>query len=193
MPYKDKEKQLQYFKDRYVRLKDKLSDKARLYYLKNKEKIKERNKNNYWDNREEKILKVRKYYSKNKKKIAKKVFLYYHRITKKRLENDPAFRIKFRLRKRMWYAIKLCKTSKCEKTLELLGCKDINEVKKYLEKKFKKGMSWDNYGKWHIDHIKPLSSFNLSDPKEQKIAFHYKNLQPLWAKENLQKGGKVCQ
>ena len=61
-----------------------------------------------------------------------------------------------------------------------------------LESQFKEGMTRDNHGfrGWHIDHIKPVSSFDLSDPEEQKKCFHYTNLQPLWWWENLSKGGK---
>lgn len=51
-------------------------------------------------------------------------------------------------------------------------------------------MSWENYGEWHIDHIKPCSSFDLSDPKQQKECFNYTNLQPLWAIDNLKKSYK---
>jgi hypothetical protein len=51
-------------------------------------------------------------------------------------------------------------------------------------------MSWENYGKWHIDHIRPLTSFNLSDENQQLKAGHYTNLQPLWASENVRKGAK---
>ena len=52
-------------------------------------------------------------------------------------------------------------------------------------------MTWDNYGEWHIDHIKPISSFDLKDAKNQKLAMHYTNLQPLWAKDNISKGNKI--
>ena len=60
---------------------------------------------------------------------------------------------------------------------------------KYLENKFQKGMNWKNQGRygWHIDHIKPCSKFDLSDPDQQKKCFNYKNLQPLWAAENIKK------
>ena len=69
--------------------------------------------------------------------------------------------------------------------------KDIKQLKQHLKKQFKKGMSWDNYGKWHIDHIKPCASFNLDDTEEQRRCFNFSNLQPLWVKDNLQKGSKI--
>jgi len=71
--------------------------------------------------------------------------------------------------------------------MKLVGC-SIDFLKQHLENKFKPGMSWKNYGKWHIDHIRPCASFDLRKPAEQKKCFHYSNLQPLWAKENLVKG-----
>jgi hypothetical protein len=76
-------------------------------------------------------------------------------------------------------------------TLELLGC-TIQELKIHLESQFEEGMSWENYSKagWHVDHIRPCASFDLTDPTQQKQCFHYSNLQPLWAKDNLSKGSK---
>jgi hypothetical protein len=70
---------------------------------------------------------------------------------------------------------------------EILGC-TINEAIEHFEQKFQPGMSWENHGQWHIDHIRPLASFDLTDPEQRKQAGHYSNLQPLWAKENLSKG-----
>lgn len=69
----------------------------------------------------------------------------------------------------------------------------IEELKIYLESKFQEGMNWSNYGMhgWHVDHIKPCSKFDLSDPDQQRKCFHYTNLQPLWAKENKVKYNKV--
>ena len=63
----------------------------------------------------------------------------------------------------------------------------IPDFKHYLSSKFKDGMTWDNYGEWHLDHIRPLASFDLSDPEQAKAACHYSNMQPLWAKENHSK------
>lgn len=76
--------------------------------------------------------------------------------------------------------------------MQAMGCSG-QELKRYLESKFQPGMSWDNYGVhgWHIDHIVPLSSFNLSDPEDYKKACHYTNLQPMWAIDNIKKGGAL--
>jgi len=74
---------------------------------------------------------------------------------------------------------------------QLTGC-SFQELTSHIESQFTEGMSWDNYGfyGWHIDHIRPCVSFDLTDPEQQKACFHYSNLQPLWAKDNLVKGGK---
>lgn len=76
--------------------------------------------------------------------------------------------------------------------MELIGC-DIEHLIKHLESQFRDGMSWDNYGikGWHIDHIIPCNAFNLWNPEEQKKCFHYTNLQPLWASENLAKSDRI--
>ena len=68
----------------------------------------------------------------------------------------------------------------------------VHNTIKYLERKFQPGMTWRNQSRfgWHIDHIKPCSKFDLSDPIQQKICFNYKNLQPLWAEENIRKSNK---
>lgn len=73
--------------------------------------------------------------------------------------------------------------------VRLLGC-SIPELRAHLERQFSPGMSWANYGKWHIDHIQPLASFDLSDDANLRAACHFTNLQPLWARDNLSKGSK---
>ncbi|MCP4324370.1 MAG: hypothetical protein GY787_21430 [Alteromonadales bacterium] len=67
-----------------------------------------------------------------------------------------------------------------------VGC-SISEFKIYIENQFTSGMNWDNYGEWHMDHIRPLASFDLTDQKDIDIAFNYTNIQPLWANDNLTK------
>lgn len=107
-----------------------------------------------------------------------------------RLENDLLFKLKCSLRTRLGNAIK--NNQKTGSAVSDLGC-SIEELKKHLESKFKPGMSWNNWSKdgWHIDHIKPLNSFDLTDPIQLKEACKYTNLQPLWAFENLSKGDKL--
>lgn len=109
---------------------------------------------------------------------------------KTKRHTDPIFKLKKNLRRRLHGVLK----GKIKKgsSIELLGCTP-KELKTYLESKFKPGMSWDNYNfnGFHIDHIKPLSSFDLTDFEQLKQACHYTNLQPLWAKENLIKSDKI--
>jgi hypothetical protein len=71
--------------------------------------------------------------------------------------------------------------------IENLGC-SMDEFLQHIEALFQPGMSWENYGEWHIDHVLPLSGFDLSDPEQVKKACHYTNLQPLWAEDNIRKG-----
>ena len=89
------------------------------------------------------------------------------------------------LRSRLNNALKRKSAEKCTSTMQLIGC-SVNFLKKYIEDQFEDGMTWENHGLWHIDHRKPCSSFNLTEEQQQKECFHYTNLQPLWAKDNLQ-------
>lgn len=107
---------------------------------------------------------------------------------KNRRKTDKEYHIKHSLRTRINKVIK--GTSKSQSTIDLLGC-SINELLVHLEKQFVDGMNWKNYGKWHIDHIIPCASFDLTDPEHQKKCFHYSNLQPLWAVDNIRKSDKV--
>ncbi len=140
----------------------------------------------------------RSYYSKNKIQISKTRKAYnslkstqekVRKYVKNKRQNDIHYRIKDNLRRRINYAIKHSKKSKS--TAELLGC-TLQEFKQYIENLWQKGMSWDNYEKfgWHLDHIKPCASFDLTDIEQQKLCFHYSNIQPLWAKDNWSKGSR---
>lgn len=112
---------------------------------------------------------------------------YARERSKERRKTDPTFLLTGRLRHRLYMALKL--NSKCGSAVELLGCTS-EEATRYLEKKFLPGMSWGNQGEWHIDHIRPLASFDLQDPKQLAEACHYTNLQPLWARDNILKKDK---
>ena len=109
--------------------------------------------------------------------------------TKLKFIENPTFKLLHRIRSRLLKAVKAARCNKSNGTLKLLGFIPA-DLKIYLEEQFTEGMTWDNQGKWHVDHIKPCAAFNLADPEEQKKCFHYTNLQPLWAIDNLKKGVK---
>ena len=178
---KNRDKINKYYREYYKNNRNKINK----YYEKNKDKIKERNKKackKYYENNKDKIKEYQKEYNlKNRDKINKYYREYY--------KNNEQKRFSLNLRTKINRVIKRGNGIKAYKTIDLLGC-SIKEVRLHLEKQFQDNMSWDNYGNWHIDHIRPCCSFDLTQPDEQKICFHYTNLQPLWAIDNLKKGGK---
>ncbi len=166
----------------YTKNKNTYLDKCKLYQQKNKEK---RNiTTNKWriKNRQKYKIYNRNWKQKNKDK------LNIHQ--KFRLIHDVNFRLRRNLRTRIKTSIK--NNYKSGSAVTDLGC-TIPELKQYIESKFLPGMSWENwsFNGWHMDHIKPLSSFNLQDRAQFCEACHYSNLQPLWAKDNLSKGDKI--
>jgi hypothetical protein len=110
---------------------------------------------------------------------------YHREYQSNRCKIDVNYRLTRRLRKRLNDVIN--GKQKIGSAVKDLGC-SITELKVHLESKFTEGMTWDNYGDWHIDHIRPLSSFDLLNHDQLKEACNYINLQPLWAEDNLAKG-----
>ncbi|MEK6881343.1 MAG: hypothetical protein AABY22_17100 [Nanoarchaeota archaeon] len=117
--------------------------------------------------------------------------------TRNRRRTDISFRIASNLRRRVNEMVRTYKKSnriykKVNRTLELLGC-SIEEFRLYLQSLFQPGMTWENYGlhSWHIDHIIPCDKFNLTEEEDQRKCFHYSNMQPLWAIDNIRKGNKT--
>ena len=109
---------------------------------------------------------------------------------KNKYHTDINYKISCYLRTRIWGALK--NNSKSKSTMRLVGC-SIDFFRCYYESKFTEGMSWEKVmnGEIHCDHRRPCASFDLSKPKEQHKCFHYTNLQPLWAKDNLEKSDKI--
>ena len=162
--------------------KNKRKRKNKNWYDVNKEKIKIKQKEYDKNNKNKRKIKNKNWYQKNKNKIR------IYRNNKKK--TDIQYKLSENLRGRLRNAIQ--GNQKVGSAVKDLGC-TIDELKTYLESKFKPSMTWDNYGfyGWHIDHIKPLASFDLTDRKQFLEVCHYTNLQPLWANENLSKGKKV--
>ena len=108
---------------------------------------------------------------------------------KQKRSEDVAYRTECNLRRRFHKALKAQGARKCVRSLAFVGCSPV-ELREHLASQFTDGMSWDNYGAWHIDHIRPCASFDLTDLEQQKACFHYTNLQPMWAAENLAKSDR---
>ncbi len=109
---------------------------------------------------------------------------------RKQYQDDPQYAMEVRLRARIWYALKAKGAKKGKHTFELIGCSPTF-LKFYIENKFKDGMNWENRSLWHLDHIKPCASFDLTDTEQQKQCFHYTNLQPLWGPDNIRKSDSI--
>jgi hypothetical protein len=178
--------------------KEKVKDTAKNWYLKNRDKVISRSKKKIYENYSRHLELQKKYNSNNKEK--RKVYLENNKKltneTKRKRENyryknDLNFKIRKSLRSRLNKAI--IKNYKTGSAVDCLGI-SIEKFKIYLENRFVPGMRWDNWGKidgWEIDHIKPLSLFDLSSLDELNKACHYTNLQPMWTKENRAKGNKT--
>ena len=160
-------------------------EKFKEYQKENKEKIKERSKEYYQSNKEKILERDKEYYQSNKEKICSKILKYQN----DRYKTDPLFRLRKNIRNRIKMAIKSQSTSKASSSFKLLGC-TAKEAYDYIESLFLEGMTWDNYGDWEIDHIRPCSSFDLTQESEQLLCFNYKNLQPLWWEDNSSKSDK---
>jgi len=164
--------------------KDEIKSKASDYYKLNKEKIKNRTKKYREDNLQKTKEKSKEYRLKDESKKR------HNAYKKNKRDSCKLNKLKIYLRNRTCYIFKKKQFIKSQKTTELLGI-DIDVVKTYIESKFTKGMTWDNYGKygWHIDHIIPLSTAKTEE--DLRKLCHYTNLQPLWAQENISKGAKI--
>lgn len=157
-------------------------EESRQYYINNKVWIEKRKKDYYLTHKAEIYKQKKLYYMDNKIRI--NLYCKNKRIL------DINYKMTCNLRKRLSTAIR--RGQKLGSAVRDLGCL-MNYFKVYIESKFKDGMNWDNYGRngWHIDHIKPLASFDLNDRQQFLEACHYTNLQPLWAYDNLSKGSKI--
>lgn len=124
-------------------------------------------------------------YQRNKQAIIKRVI----RRQRERYATDSEYVLYQRLRSRMRYAVKAQASRRSSRTLELVGCSS-KQLTAHIESQFVDGMSWSNRSQWHIDHIIPVSVFDLTTKEGQQAAFHYTNLRPLWADENRRKSAK---
>ena len=167
------------------------SEKLQEYYLQNQENYREYRKS------KKDLTKVymKEYYLNNLEKRKKYLEstkqernLKRNISEKKRRNFDFLFKLKIYVRNRVGFYLKKNTVTKRNNTFKIVGCSP-QELKIYLEKKFIDGMSWNNQGEWHIDHIIPLSSAKTEE--ELHKLCHFTNLQPMWAIDNIKKGSKI--
>jgi hypothetical protein len=168
----------------YAKNRDKIIKYSQDFAAKNREYIREKDREYYYKNHEETLQKNRDFYNKNKDKINAR----RRASLAERKKRDELFVLTISIRKNLNTAFKRRKLNKNSKTKEILCC-DMEFFMQYIEAQFTEGMNWGNYGKWHLDHIIPLSS---ADTYEDVVKLcHYTNYQPLWAKDNMMKFDKI--
>jgi hypothetical protein len=162
---------------------EKLRESKKEYRKKNSELISEQKKKYYENNREKSLL-----YNKEYRKSNREKFNFYSKKYREKNINNPIFKLSYNIRRRIRSFIKSNNYNKKDLIFDIVGCSP-QFLKEHLEKQFIGGMSWENQGDWHIDHIIPLSSAKTEE--EVYKLCHYTNLQPLWAEDNLKKGAKI--
>jgi hypothetical protein len=193
-----------YYKAWAEKNKEKIRAQQRARYLANREARQARERERYRERREAALAQKAEYHRENADKrrayaaeyrsrpdvkVAKAAYMLDY--FRKRRATDPHYRMKAALHARLLQALRLYGNGeKYASTIDLIGC-TIPELVIHLENQFESTMSWENYGRsgWHIDHKVPCSAFDLTDPEQQKICFHYTNLQPMWGVDNIRKGG----
>lgn len=187
--YKNRESIIVKMKIRHDLNREKHKKACKEYDKINREKNRSRQKKFYQENRETILAKD----SERKKRNRESINRYY----KEREDTNTKAKLSRVLRNQFRRVLKNQEAQKSNSVIELIGC-TVESLEKHLESKFTSGMNWDNYGAykrggpmtWHIDHIKPCAAFDLTDPEQQRECFHYTNMQPLWAVDNITKGDK---
>ena len=178
--------------------KEKITDYNKIYWLKTQHEQKEKNK--LWrENNKEQIKEKMKEYRllhgkeidkkqwqqrKNDEKYKLKQAIYRRKFEIVKRKTDINFKLKQNISRRIRELLKNFGTIKSQSSINYVGC-DLKDLRNHLESTFQNGMTWENYGEWHIDHIIPCSAWNLENENEQKLCFYYKNLQALWAIDNI--------
>lgn len=166
MPYKDTDERKAYSRQWYVENRKGVLSQQKRYREENPQKVKDTK---------------RRSNQKNKKKLAQ--------WFKSRRQTNLQYRLRLTLRSRLYQALRGCQRR--GSAVRDLGI-SIPEFKDYIESRFQRGMTWDNWGLWgwHLDHIKPLVSFDLTKRRQLLEACHYTNLRPLWATANMRRKRK---
>ena len=159
---------------------EKLKIAGKVYYTVNKQKIARYQHDHYVNNRDEKLKYSSEHFQKNKEHL----YEIRNKNARNKRQSNPAFQVEMNLRSRFANFI-----SKGSARHSAFFGATPDAFRDYLESQFTEGMSWDNHehSGWHVDHIIPISYFNLLDDTESKICFNWRNTQPLWKEDNFNK------
>lgn len=181
--------------------KDRIHEYSKKRYHENREKHLAASKLYYEEHKEERKAYLAKYHKNNKERASQlgrlrrqkpEVREKDKRTRAERYKNNPVFRFRCKLTRNLQNRLSVRNAKKRSNMCDLIGCSVI-ELMSHLEKQFSSGMNWENrgYHGWHIDHILPCDSFNLTLLEEQQKCFHWSNLQPLWKDDNLSKSNHI--
>ena len=182
---KNKEKKTEYNKQYWLKTQEEQKEKNKIWRENNQEHIKEKQKE-YREIHGKEIDKKQWEKRKNDEEYKTKFKLYRNKLEQEKRKYDVQFKLKQNISRRIRDLLTNFGINKSERTVYYVGC-NLQDLRNHLESTFHEGMSWENYGEWHIDHIIPCSSWNLADEKELRMCFHYTNLQALWASDNIEK------
>ena len=183
----NREARTNYNKEYWQKTKEDQTEKNKKWRLENPEKVKECMKEWLIRNKDHKASKDREYrlanyerYKENHREWRSK---QYARLREEAGEEFSKIQLKNNIGRRIREILGQKKSERCA---YYVGC-SLEDLRAHLESTFADGMSWDNYGQWHIDHVFPCASFDITDETERKACFHYTNLQALWASDNIRK------
>jgi hypothetical protein len=181
---KNRERKIKYATEYASQHQDEVKQYKKTYREEHKTEIREKERGRYVENRQDPAYVEKSQAHSNDWKRRNRPKVQEYERTK--YASDVEWKLSKNLRNRLGAFVR--GERKSAKLREYLGC-TLPELRAYLESQFQPGMTWDNHGEWHIDHKKPLSSFDLTKRIQLMAACHYTNLQPLWAKINLSKSG----
>ena len=168
----------------YYRNREKENARSKIYKERNKDELKEKRRMYNLEHQKENSAYRKRYAEAHKKEIAIQKAKWH----KKQMAENINYKLSAYLRNRATKATK--RKTKVGSFVRDLGC-SMGQFRLFVENQFEEGMTWDNYGKWHLDHVMPLSSFDLTKRAEFLTACNWLNYQPLWATNNLKKGSRA--
>ena len=189
----NREKIIEQGRKRYAKDKEKMIAAACEYSKRNRKKINEANRRRRLQDPEKYNAIARNWYRKAREQGGgwmdkrRRRLAEYMRLKR---NTDPAFLVADRLRRRINSVLSSAGARKSGRLVTVSGC-SVQELVARIEAQFLPGMTWKNRREWHIDHVVPCSAFDLTDESQQAVAFHYKNLRPVWALSNQTKHAKI--